>query len=47
VRNEIKNSFFEFAFGFFFPENLGSVSEEEGERFHHAIKEMERRSQGR
>lgn len=31
----------------FFPENLGSVSEEQGERFHQDIKEMERRYQGR
>jgi hypothetical protein len=31
----------------FFPENLGTVSEEQGERFHQDIKEMERRYQGR
>jgi len=30
-----------------FPENLGDVSEEQGERFHQDIKEMERRYQGR
>lgn len=30
-----------------FPENLGAVSEEQGERFHQDIKEMERRYQGR
>lgn len=30
----------------FFPENLGSVSEEQGERFHQDIKEMEKRYQG-
>jgi hypothetical protein len=30
-----------------FPENLGAVSEEQGERFHKDIKEMERRYQGR
>jgi hypothetical protein len=30
----------------FFPENLGAVSEEQGECFHHDIKEMERRYQG-
>jgi hypothetical protein len=36
------NSHFEF-----FPENLGAVSEEQGERFHQDIKEMERRDQGR
>ena len=29
-----------------FPENLGEVSEEEGERFHQAIKNMEMRYQG-
>jgi hypothetical protein len=46
VLNELKNSFFEFALGFF-PENLGAVSEEQGERFHQDIKEMERRYQGR
>mgnify|MGYP007063903776 CR=1 FL=1 len=31
----------------YFPENLGAVSEELGERFHQGIKEMERRYQGR
>jgi len=31
----------------FFPENLGDVSEEQGERFHQDIKEMEKRYQGR
>jgi len=30
-----------------FPENLGDFSEEQGERFHQNIKEMERRYQGR
>uniref|UniRef100_A0A2H1VH01 SFRICE_031576 n=1 Tax=Spodoptera frugiperda TaxID=7108 RepID=A0A2H1VH01_SPOFR len=30
----------------YFPENLGIVSEEQGERFHQDIKEMERRYQG-
>jgi hypothetical protein len=30
-----------------FPENLGAVSEEQGERFHRDIKEMERRYEGR
>ncbi|EZA54308.1 hypothetical protein X777_06138, partial [Ooceraea biroi] len=30
-----------------FPENLGDVSEEQGEKFHQDIKEMERRYQGR
>lgn len=30
-----------------FPENLGDMSEEQGERFHQDIKEMERRYQGR
>jgi hypothetical protein len=30
-----------------FPENLGAVSEEQGERFYQDIKEMERRYQGR
>ncbi|GBM56940.1 hypothetical protein AVEN_82431-1 [Araneus ventricosus] len=29
----------------YFPENLGEVSEEEGERFHQDIKEMKRRYQ--
>lgn len=29
-----------------FPENLGSVSDEQGERFHQDIKEMETRYQG-
>jgi hypothetical protein len=32
---------------FFSPENLGAVSEEQGERFYQDIKEMERRYQGR
>jgi hypothetical protein len=31
----------------YFPENLGAVSEEYGERFHQDIKEMETRYQGR
>lgn len=31
----------------YFPENLGDVSEEQGERFHQDMKEMERRYQGR
>ncbi|GFY24534.1 uncharacterized protein TNCV_1015801 [Trichonephila clavipes] len=31
----------------YFPESLGAVSEEQGERFHQDIKEMERRYQGR
>ncbi|GFW51876.1 uncharacterized protein TNCV_1188072 [Trichonephila clavipes] len=31
----------------YFPENFGTVSEEQGERFHQDIKEMERRYQGR
>ena len=30
-----------------FPENLGDVSDEQGERFHQDIKEMEIRYQGR
>ena len=30
-----------------FPENLGDLSEEQGERFHQDMKEMERRYQGR
>ena len=29
-----------------FPENLGAVSEEQGEQFHQYIKEMERQYQG-
>jgi hypothetical protein len=31
----------------YFPENLGAVSEEQGERFHQDIKEMQTRYQGR
>jgi hypothetical protein len=31
----------------YFSENLGAVSEEQGERFHQDIKEMETRFQGR
>ncbi|GBP97509.1 hypothetical protein EVAR_69749_1 [Eumeta japonica] len=31
----------------YFPENLGDVSEEQGERFHQDIKVMEKRYQGR
>ena len=31
----------------YFPENLGAESEEQVERFHQDIKEMERRYQGR
>ena len=30
-----------------FPENLGTMSDEQGERFHQEIKEMETRYQGR
>lgn len=30
----------------FFPENLGDVSDEHGERFHQQLKEMERRYHG-
>ena len=30
-----------------FPQNLGSISEEQGERFHQYIKTIEERSQGR
>jgi hypothetical protein len=46
VLNKLKNTFFEFALAFS-PENLGAVSEEQGERFNLDIKEMERRYQGR
>ncbi|GBM51326.1 hypothetical protein AVEN_175768-1 [Araneus ventricosus] len=31
----------------YFPEDLGAVSEEQGEIFHHDIKDMERRYQGK
>ena len=31
----------------YFPENLGAISEEQGERFHQDIKVMEKRYQGR
>ncbi|GBM43240.1 hypothetical protein AVEN_45084-1 [Araneus ventricosus] len=31
----------------YFPENLGEVNEEQGERFHQDIKEMKRRYQGK
>jgi hypothetical protein len=31
----------------YFPENLGDLSEEQGEGFHQDVKEMERRYQGR
>jgi hypothetical protein len=31
----------------YFPENLGSLSEEQGERFHKEVKEIERRYKGR
>jgi hypothetical protein len=31
----------------FFPENVGAVSEEQGERYYQDIREMERRYQGR
>ena len=31
----------------YFPENLGAVSEEQGERFHQDLKELEDRYQGR
>ena len=41
-----KIPFFELPFDYF-PENLGEVSEDQGEGFHQDIKEMERRYQGR
>jgi hypothetical protein len=44
--NELKYSCFEFALKFF-SKNLDAVREEQGEHFHHGIKEMERRYQGR
>lgn len=31
----------------YFPENLGALSDEKGERFHQDVKEIERRYQGR
>ena len=31
----------------YFPENLGAMSEEQGERFHQDLKTMEKRYQGR
>ena len=31
----------------YFPENLGTLSEEQGERFHQDIKTMKKRNQGR
>ncbi|GBN26612.1 hypothetical protein AVEN_90943-1 [Araneus ventricosus] len=31
----------------FFPENLGAYSEEQGERFHKDVRDIERRYQGR
>ncbi|EFN65111.1 hypothetical protein EAG_00442, partial [Camponotus floridanus] len=31
----------------YFPENLGDYSEEQGERFHQDLKEVERRWQGK
>jgi hypothetical protein len=47
VLNELKQLFFFNSHLDFFTENLGSVGEEQGERFHQDIKEMERRYQGR
>jgi hypothetical protein len=32
---------------YFFPENLGAVSDEHGERFHQDISNMEKRNQGK
>jgi hypothetical protein len=46
VLNEFKNSIFKLALQNF-SENLGAVSEEQGEPFRQDIKEMERRHQGR
>lgn len=40
--NEYKNSFLAFTSRFFFPENLGAVSEEQEERFHQDIKKCEK-----
>ena len=43
-KHVIKNSFFTLLFGFF-PKNLGSVSDEHGERFHQDLKSYEGRYQ--
>ena len=45
-RMSIKLHFFTFASDYF-PSNLGAYSEEQGERFHQDICQMERRYQGR
>jgi hypothetical protein len=42
----LKLNFLHFHFDYF-PENLGDLSEEQGEKFHQDVKEMERRYQGR
>jgi hypothetical protein len=46
VLDELKTSYFEVTLGFF-PENLGAVSEEQGEDFRQDLKEVERSYQGR
>jgi len=47
MQYESENPLFGVPLGFFFPENLGEVSDEHGERFHQDISAMEKRYQGK
>jgi hypothetical protein len=44
--NIIETSFSSFPFGFFFF-NMGAISDEHGERFHHDISQIEERYRGK
>jgi len=47
MKYESENPLFGNPFGFFFPENLGEVSDEHGNRFHEDSLAMEKRYQGK
>jgi hypothetical protein len=47
MQHVTKNTLPSLAFGFFFPENCGAVSDEHGERFDQHISSMEKRYQGK
>jgi len=47
IQYESENPLSGVTLGFFFPENLGEVSDENGERFHQDIMAMEKQYQGK
>ena len=47
MQYESENPLFGAPLGFFFPENLGEVSDEHGKRFHQDILAMEKQYQGK